>query len=210
MLGLIKLLTALTAVKIASAGNDYSNIIIADRCPNAPDVNWTKSVNTYLRKIPDTIPLPSPTESFIPGIKFGKFKITGLGGLWLYKPYTTYCVGNRTYIETHVFADEPLRLSLEWKTCSGHQGEFGIRVSSQSLRLLFVPASGEQNTVGVSLFTLIPDSLEDPGLFVEGSSYWFRTATSIANAIIMPHLELLWSRFLRVDTPSLISENVKI
>lgn len=208
MIALIKLLIALTAVNIARAGNDYTNIIIADRCPNAPDVDWTKSVNTYLRQIPDVIPLPGPIGSFIPGIKIGTFKLTGLGGLWPYKPYTSYCVGNKTYIEVHVFADEPLRLSLDWKTCSGHQGEFGIRVSSQSLRLFFLPTSGERNNAGVSLFTVLPDSLEDPALFLEGGSQWLRTATSIANVIIMPHLELLWSRFLRVDTPSLIREKL--
>ncbi|XP_077538133.1 uncharacterized protein LOC144150166 [Haemaphysalis longicornis] len=209
MLALIKLLIALTAVKIASARNDYSNLTIADHCPNAPDVDWTKSVNTYLRQIPDTIPLPVPIGTLFPGIKIGTLKVTGLGGLWPYKPYTSYCVENKTYIEVPVFADEPLRISVDWKTCSGHQGEFGIRVSSQSLRLFFFPAFGEQSNAGVALFNVLPDSLEDPALFLEGGSQWLSRATLIANVITMPHLEMLWSKFLRVDTPSLIRENLK-
>lgn len=209
MASLTKLLTLLIAVKIAGAANDYSSIIIADRCPNAPDFDWTRSVNAYLRQIPETFTLPGPATSSIPGIKLGFLKVTGLGALWTYKPYRSFCVDNQTYIETHVFADKPIRLSVDWKTCSGHHGVFGTRVASNSLRLIFVSGSGEDNNVGISLFKLFPESLEDPALFVEGDSQWLRTAASIANLVTMPHLDLMWRKFLGRDVQYYIDANVR-
>lgn len=210
MASLPKLVTLLIAVKIAGAANDYSSIIIADRCPNAPEIDWTKSVNAYLRQLPETLTLPGPARSAIAGIKFGFLKVTGLGALWTYMPYKSFCVDNKTYIEAHVFADKPIRVSVDWKTCSGHHGVFGTRVSSSSLRLIFVSGSGGYNNLGISLFKVFPESLEDPALFVEGDGQWLSTAASIANVVTLPHLELMWRRFLGRDVQYFIEANVRI
>lgn len=184
------------------------SVFVADRCQNVPDFDWAESVNSYLRKIPDTITLPGPAISLIPEIKIGPLKVTGLGDLWSYKPPTSFCAGNTTFVDAHVFAHKPLRFYVDWKTCSGQQGKFGIRVSSNNLRLVFVGL--DENNKGMWLFKLFPESLEDPALLLDGGNEFLRTAASISNIIIMPHIELLWSMFLRRDARYLIRQNVGI
>lgn len=207
MMTLPKLFTLLTAVQIASCSYDYSSIVIADRCQDAPDFDWDTSVNEYLRNITDSITIRGPDISLIPGIKFGPLKVTGLGHLWSYKPHTSFCAGNTTYIEAHVFADKPLRFHFDWKTCSGQRGEAGIRVSSNSLRLIFV--GREDYDMGVWLFKIFPESLEDAALYVDGGSEWLRRPVLIANVIIRPQLELFWSTFLRRDARYYMRQNVE-
>lgn len=203
-------MTLLTALKIASAEHDYSSATVAERCPNTPDVDWAKSANAYLRRIPEAITLPAPPSSLIPGIKLGSLKVTGFGSLRIYKPYTTYCLRNNTYIETDVFADQPLAVTVDWKTCSGNHGKFGIKVYNGDFRVVFASVSGEENKVGVSLVKLLSDTPQDPTLFVEGGSEWLKTATSIANVITLPYLELLWNMVLRRDAHYFIKSNVEI
>ncbi|XP_065286032.1 uncharacterized protein [Dermacentor albipictus] len=200
----------LAMFQFVNAGNDYSNLVTA-RCDKAPDVDWTESINAYLRRIPDTITIPGPTEkTWIMGLKTSSIEVTGLGNLWAYKPPHSFCASNRTVIEAVVFAGDPLGIKVEWKTCTGSRGKLGTKVSPSKLRIYFVAEPTPEDPYRIRLQNIEPDSLDDPQLYLTGAHPAIISFVQALGIVGMPHLQLLWSRFIRVDVMSLIRDDLQI
>ncbi|KAL1484149.1 hypothetical protein MTO96_011720 [Rhipicephalus appendiculatus] len=54
-----------------------------DLAPGTPQVDWTESINAYLRKIPNNLTLPDFLEdNRALGMEIGSAHLTGLGDLW--------------------------------------------------------------------------------------------------------------------------------
>ncbi|XP_037577220.1 uncharacterized protein LOC119459585 [Dermacentor silvarum] len=196
--------------QLGNAANDYSKLVTA-RCDNAPNVDWTDSINALLRRIPETITIPSHTEkTWIAGFKTSSVEVTGLGSLWAYKPPHSFCFGNRTMIEAVVFADDLLAMNTEWKSCTGGSGKLGTRVSTSKMRIFFESDPTPEDPYRVRLQNIKPDSLDDPQLYMTGLSPAITGFVEALGIVGMPHLQLFWSRFLRIDVMYLIRDSLKI
>ncbi|KAL1484150.1 hypothetical protein MTO96_011721 [Rhipicephalus appendiculatus] len=140
------------------------------RCYHTPDIDWSESINSYLRKIPDTIRAGYLDDSWIRAFSLDSPKLTGFGSLWSFKPPYIFCAANRTVIEVVVFAHDPLRISVDWKSCTGSSGTFGSTVTASQLRLYFFVVSNSDGSQRIRLRVIKPDNLEDPKFFVTGTS----------------------------------------
>ncbi|XP_075554070.1 uncharacterized protein LOC142587068 [Dermacentor variabilis] len=199
----------LAMFQLGNAANDYSKLVTA-RCHNAPDVDWTESINAYLRRIPDRIPIPSPAQKpGILGLKFSSVEVTGLGSLWAYKPPHSFCVSNRTLIEAVVFAVNPLGLNAEWKSCAGNRGKLGTKVSPRQLRIYFAAEPTPEDSYRIRLQNIEPNNLHDPQLYVTGTNPTNIHLVEALGIVGMPHLQLMWSRLTRVDALALIEGNLQ-
>uniref|UniRef100_A0A6M2E4S8 Putative conserved secreted protein n=1 Tax=Amblyomma tuberculatum TaxID=48802 RepID=A0A6M2E4S8_9ACAR len=200
-------LLLVAAVGVSSVSSDYTGRIKFD-C--AAGVDYAASIDAYLRRIPNNITLPSVMDTEIMGFKTSPPVLTGLGSLWTYKPYYTFCVDNQTFVEAVVFADEPLTLSIKWKICTGSRGKVGAKVSSSKVRLYFMAAPTVEEPTKVILYNLEPESLDDERLFVEGATSGFRTLVEVVNVVAMPNIERLWSLFLRTSVPRMLRVDLRI
>ncbi|KAL1484147.1 hypothetical protein MTO96_011718 [Rhipicephalus appendiculatus] len=93
MAGLAKALAVLLTLLWSTAeGSPFKRIYWT--LPLAlPEVDWTESINAYLRKIPNNLTLPDFIEdNQVLGVEIGSASLTGLGDLWVYKPYSTACL----------------------------------------------------------------------------------------------------------------------
>lgn len=206
MARLSSLLTILVGLHL-SVADDSGFAVSLGRCSNVPEVDWTESMNGRLRQIPNNLTLPSfvDEESFA-GIDISLPQLSGLGSLWIYKPYHTYCVGKDTFLETTAFAREPLVLSIDWKSCAGSSGHFGIKVSTSQLRLVFKAAPTSDDPKHVELFKVYPDSLEDAQVFLFGAAEPITSIVKFANLMSKPIIEQFWRFFLRLD-PQIITKH---
>ncbi|XP_075556751.1 uncharacterized protein LOC142588819 [Dermacentor variabilis] len=170
------------------------------RCGNAPDVDWTETINSYLRRIPEMISMRSNmSETWIMGLEFSKPELAGLPSLWAYKPAHSFCASNTTFVEAVVFADDPLRITLDWQSCTGTSGKLGTTVSSSQMRLYFTANPTPQDPYRLRLHHIRVDSLEDPRLFMTGVSPAIHNFVTVLEFVGMPHLQLFWNSFLRVN-----------
>ncbi|XP_050036961.2 uncharacterized protein [Dermacentor andersoni] len=192
-------LAMLSMLQLGSTAQDYPMLVTA-RCDNAPDIDWTGTINSYLRRIPETITMRSNMrETWILGFEFSKPELAGLGSLWAYKPAHSFCASNTTFLEAVVFADDPLRITLDWKSCTGVSGKLGTRISSSQMRLYFTAKPTPEGPYRLQLHHIRVDSLEDPRLFATGVSPAVHNFLTVLEIAGMPHLQLFWNRFLRVD-----------
>ncbi|XP_037577221.1 uncharacterized protein LOC119459587 [Dermacentor silvarum] len=198
----------LSMLQLGSAAKD-SLMFVTARCDNAPDIDWTESINSYLRRIPATITMRGYMEDIsITGFEFSTPKLTGLGSLWTYKPPHSYCTKNKTFTEVVVFADEPLHLSMGWKSCTGSSGTLGTTVSTSQMRIYFTAHPTPEGSYRLRLQHIRVDNLEDARLFLTGASPGIKTFVEALGVVGMPHLQLFWSRFLRVDGIMLMSDDL--
>uniref|UniRef100_A0A023G361 Putative secreted protein n=1 Tax=Amblyomma triste TaxID=251400 RepID=A0A023G361_AMBTT len=186
----------LATVSASSAVNDYSRRV---KFPCASDVDYTESINDYLRKMPNNISAPPYPSKEIMGFRISRPTLTGLGSLWAYRPYNTFCVDNQTFIETTVFADEPLTLSVNWKSCTGSRGRLGTKIAAEKLRLYFVSKTTPEEPTRVVLYNIAGESLEEARLFIDDAPSALRGFVDVISVVAMPHIELFWRRFIRVD-----------
>ncbi|XP_070377371.1 uncharacterized protein [Dermacentor albipictus] len=210
-MALLAVSIALLAIfQLGSAGNDYSQLVTA-RCHNAPDVDWTESINAYLRRIPDIITIPGPAKKpGILGLKFSSVEVTGLGSLCAYKPPHSFCVSNRTMIEAEVLAVDSFGLNVEWKSCTGSSGKLGTKVSPSRLRIYFVAEPTAEDPYRIRLQNIEPDNLYDAQLYVTGTNPTIMSFVEALKIVFMPHLQLMWSRLIRVDAVALIGGDLHI
>lgn len=200
----------LAMFQLGYAANDHSKLVTV-RCQNAPDVDWTESINAYLRRIPDRITIPGPAQKRgILGLKFSSVEVTGLGSLWAYKPPHSFCVSNRTLIEAVVFAVDSFALNVEWKSCTGGSGKLGTKVSPSQLRIYFVAEPTDEDPYRIRLQNIEPDNLHDAQLYVTGTNPTIITFLEALGIVGMPHLQLMWSRLIRVDAMALIGGDLHI
>ncbi|XP_049276272.1 uncharacterized protein LOC119375569 isoform X2 [Rhipicephalus sanguineus] len=193
--------------QLGSTANDFHKVMAA-RCYHTPDIDWSENINAYLRKIPENISAGDLGESWFMTFSLENPKLAGFGNMWVYKPPYIFCVGNRTVIEAVVFAEDPLRINVDWKSCTGSSGTFGSTVSASQLRLYFLVVSYSDGSHQIRLRNIKPDNLEDPKLFVTGTSRGMSAFVEAIGVVGMPHLELGWNRYLRDDVPSLIDEKM--
>uniref|UniRef100_A0A023FDV8 Putative secreted protein n=1 Tax=Amblyomma cajennense TaxID=34607 RepID=A0A023FDV8_AMBCJ len=184
-----------------------SQKLVTPRCSGTPNVDWSESVHAFLRKIPSTITAPSGAEkNLIMGFRISAPEVTGLDSLWTFKPLYSFCVSNETLIEAVVFVEKPLTISANWKSCTGSRGKLGTKVSSSKLRLYFKAEPTPEEPEKITLLNIEPDSLDDAELFLEGASRGWRIFVDAVSFVLMPHLELFWSRLLRVDAVAFLRE----
>uniref|UniRef100_A0A023G1Q5 Putative secreted protein n=1 Tax=Amblyomma triste TaxID=251400 RepID=A0A023G1Q5_AMBTT len=205
------LILALFVASTASIAAESIPRVVPGRCYGTPDIDFTESINAYLRRIPDNVTIPISLEkTSILGVKISSGSVTGLASLWAYKQHYTFCAGNSTLMEATVFAVEPLTFSINWKTCTGQRGKLGTKVSSSKLRLYFMPKPTPADPTKVIMYNIAPESLEAPSVFVEGMPSELRQLVDILSAVAMPHMELFWRRLFGVDIMSLLRDDLKI
>ncbi|KAK8761147.1 hypothetical protein V5799_027585, partial [Amblyomma americanum] len=197
----------LATVGVSAAAHDYSGKVKFD-C--TPGVDYTASINAYLRRVPNNITVQPIKDTHIMGFKFSPLVLTGMGSLWAYRPYYTFCVDNQTFMETVVFGDDPLTLSVNWKSCTGSRGKLGARVSSSNLRLYFMATPTAEDPTRVILYNIGPDSLDDAHLFLEGAPSGWRGFMDAISVVTMPHIEIFWRRFLRIEVPHILKVDVGV
>ncbi|XP_077521594.1 uncharacterized protein LOC144132806 [Amblyomma americanum] len=181
------------------------------RCSGAPDIDFTESINAYLRAIPDNITVPvNPEKIGVIGFDILSTETTGFSNLWAYKQYHTFCVRNRTLIETVVFADDHLTFSINWKSCTGRRGKLGTKVASGKLRLYFFAAPTPEDPTKVVMYNIEPVSVDEPRLFLEGAPIALRKLVDVIGVVAMPHVELFWRRFNGAILMSLLSDDDKV
>uniref|UniRef100_A0A224YCV0 Metastriate one of each protein family n=1 Tax=Rhipicephalus zambeziensis TaxID=60191 RepID=A0A224YCV0_9ACAR len=203
---LSSLLTVLVGLHFSVADNSGFAVSLGP-CSNVPEVDWTESIKDRLRQIPNNLTLPSfVVEESFAGIDIGLPQLSGLGSLWAYKPYHTYCVEKDTFLETTAFASEPLVISIDWKSCAGSSGHFGVKVSTSQLRLVFKAAPTSDDPDHVELFKMYPDSLEDAQVFLFGAAEPIISFVKFANILSKTIIEQFWSYFLRLD-PQIITKH---
>uniref|UniRef100_A0A131YNW2 Metastriate one of each protein family n=1 Tax=Rhipicephalus appendiculatus TaxID=34631 RepID=A0A131YNW2_RHIAP len=203
-MGVLAVALALFAThQLGSAESVFSKVTAA-RCYHTPDVDWSESVNAYLRKIPETMRMGYLDDSWLSGFSLDNPKLAGLGSMWSFKPPYVFCATNLTIIEAAVFAEDPLRISVDWKSCAGSNGTLGSTVSASRLRLYFSVVSTTEGSHEIRLRAIKPDNLENPKLFVTGTSHGMSAFVKAISVVGMPHLELAWNSYLRDDVPSLI------
>ncbi|KAH6925722.1 hypothetical protein HPB50_008975 [Hyalomma asiaticum] len=205
MAAIIMTLALMTMFQLGYASNKGPNIVAA-RCDSTPDIDLTETVNAYLRRIPDTIPIAgAKAKTWIMGFKTSAPEVTGLGSLWAYKPPYVFCSDNRTFVEVEAFIAEPLRIQADWKSCTGSRGKLGTTVSNARLLLYFAFGPTHDGTHGVQLYNISPESLEDARVFVEGIDRSLNSVMEGLNIVFMPHLHLFWNRFIRVGAHHIIT-----
>lgn len=203
-------LTLFAALTVGLAAGDQIRIA-PGRCSGAPDIDFTESINAYLRRIPNNITMPlDPEKNWVVGFKFSAPAVTGLGSLLTYKPYHIFCVGNNTMMEVVAFGNDPLTLSVNWKSCTGHRGKFGTKVKSSKLRLYFASEPTPADPTKIVAYKIDSDILDEPGLFIEGVRGGPRVLVDVLSFVTMPHLEHFWRRFLGIDVMSLLTRQVEI
>nr|XP_037290816.1 uncharacterized protein LOC119186217 [Rhipicephalus microplus] len=202
---------ALLAVfQLGTASNNDYNLVTA-RCDNSPEIDWTATINAYLRRIPQSIPISGSKEkAWIMGFKTSTPEVTGLGSLWAYKPPYTFCVANRTLIEVEAFADDPLRINAEWNSCTGGTGKLGTTISAARLRLYFVVDPTPEEPHRIQLYNVSPERIDDAQLYVTGANPGLTEFLEGLGVFFMPHLQLFWSRFIRVDAVAILRDDLKI
>ncbi|XP_077523994.1 uncharacterized protein LOC144135119 [Amblyomma americanum] len=193
-------LTVLVALHISSA-DKHPLTVSTGPCPGVPNVDWTESINAFLRRIPNNITLPSifETTEIVGGFEEGHHSLSGLGGLWPYKHYHSYCINKETFIEIVAFAHEPLAAEMEWKSCTGSTGHIGMKVSSSKLRLVFKALPTSEDPTHVELFKIYGDALEDPWLYVTGAPEGLTSLINVVGYLLKPQIKEFWSHLLRMD-----------
>uniref|UniRef100_A0A131YPX6 Metastriate one of each protein family n=1 Tax=Rhipicephalus appendiculatus TaxID=34631 RepID=A0A131YPX6_RHIAP len=210
MVALAVTFAVLAVFQLGSASNnDYS--LVSARCDNTPEIDWTGTINAYLRRIPQSIPISGSKEkTWIMGFKTSTPEVTGLGSMWAYKPPYSFCVANRTLIEVEAFADDPLRINVEWKSCTGSTGKLGTTISTTRLRLYFTVDPTPEEPHRIQLHNIAPESIDDARLYVSGTNPGLTEFLEGLGVFFLPHLQLFWSRFIRVDAVGILREDLKI
>ncbi|KAK8761146.1 hypothetical protein V5799_027588 [Amblyomma americanum] len=158
--------------------------------------------------MPNNVTLPSPfVEDTVTGVRIGQGFLTGLGTLWTYKPYYTYCTGNDSFIEVSAFAHEPLVAEMKWKTCSGASGQLGIKATAKQLRLIFKVLPTTEDATRVELSKIHADVLEDAELYLTGAPKGLTTTVSFVSFLMKYHVENLWRMLFRLDGRYLASSH---
>ncbi|XP_075722763.1 uncharacterized protein LOC142765526 isoform X2 [Rhipicephalus microplus] len=204
---LVIALAMFATYSFGSAENVFSKVT-AGPCYHTPDNDWTDSVSTFLRKIPETMRMGYLDDSWLSTLSLENPQLAGLGSMWNYKPPYVFCANNNTFIEVIVFAEEPLRISVDWRSCTSSNGTLGSTVSATNLRLLFSVQPTTNGPVQIRLHTVKPDTLEDPTLFVTGASDGMSKFVRAISNLGMPYLELGWKSYLRDNMQSLIDRHV--
>ncbi|XP_077523992.1 uncharacterized protein LOC144135118 [Amblyomma americanum] len=204
---LATLLTVLAALHVSS-GDEHPFKVSTGPCLEVPSVDWTESINAYLRRIPNNVTLPGIlATSQGEFLDFGRCFIFGLGNLWPYKHYHSYCINKETFIEVIAFAREPLAAEMEWRSCSGSTGLIGTKVSSSKLRLIFRALTTSDNPTRVELFKIYGDSLENPWVYVTGAPTPLMPMISVVNTLLKPHIREIWGLILGADAQALIRDH---
>lgn len=199
-------LVTLLALVVIGTATDYSHFTISGKCRDAPDVDWTTSINAYLRRIPRKITYATLVGHYpIPGIELGEVNVRGLRGFSPYKPYTTFCIANNTFLEVFVFADSP-GISVEWMACSGQYGNLGAFVSGSTLRLLFMATPSEEEPRKLQLRKVYPQTAGDAKVYITGGSKVFQTLADVVTVMARPYIQILWNHFLLEEAALLIEE----
>uniref|UniRef100_A0A6G5A736 Putative conserved secreted protein n=1 Tax=Rhipicephalus microplus TaxID=6941 RepID=A0A6G5A736_RHIMP len=206
MRALVIALAMFATYNLGSAENVFSKVT-AGPCYHTPDNDWTNSANTFLRKIPETMRMGYLDDSWLSMFSLENPQLAGLGSLWYYKPPYVFCANNNTFIEVTVFAEDPLRISVDWRSCTSSNGTLGSTVSATNLRLLFSVQPTTNGPVQIRLHTVKPDNLEDPTLFVTGASDGMSKFVRAISNVGMPYLELGWKSYLRDNMKSLIDRH---
>ncbi|KAL1482518.1 hypothetical protein MTO96_014177 [Rhipicephalus appendiculatus] len=193
-------LALLSVYQLGSAANDSPKVITAP-CVHTPDIDWSESINSYLRNIPDTVRVGYLDDSWSSAFSLENPQLSRFGGLWLYKPPYVFCAVNDTIVEAVVLGHEPLQISVDWKSCAGSSGTFGSAVTASQLRLYFSVMRNSDGSPRLVLRNIKTDNLEDPKLFVTGTGRGMRALVEAIGVVAMPHLQLAWESFLRDDVP---------
>uniref|UniRef100_A0A034WU10 Putative conserved secreted protein n=1 Tax=Rhipicephalus microplus TaxID=6941 RepID=A0A034WU10_RHIMP len=130
MRALVIALAMFATYNLGSAENVFSKVT-AGPCYHTPDNDWTNSANTFLRKIPETMRMGYLDDSWLSMFSLENPQLAGLGSLWYYKPPYVFCANNNTFIEVTVFAEDPLRISVDWRSCTSSNGTLGSTVSGK-------------------------------------------------------------------------------
>ncbi|KAL3194053.1 hypothetical protein MRX96_001960 [Rhipicephalus microplus] len=160
---------------------DMGALVTAGPCYHTPDNDWTDSVNAFLRKIPETMRMGYLDDSWLSTLSLENPQLAGLGKLV-----------------------DPLRITVDWRSCTSSNGTLGSTVSATNLRLLFSVQPTTSGPVQIRLHTVKPDNLEDPTLFVTGASDRTSKFVRAISNLAMPYLELGWKSYLRDNMKSLI------
>ncbi|XP_077521592.1 uncharacterized protein LOC144132805 [Amblyomma americanum] len=204
MAGLATLLAILFALRISSA-DEHPLTVSTGPCSDVANVDWTESINAYLRRIPNNITLPSifASNEIGGGFEVGRSTLYGLGNLRPYKHYHSYCINKETVIEVIAFVYGNLAAQMEWKSCTGSTGHIGTEVSSSKLTLVFKPVPTADDPTRVALFRIYGDRLESPRLYVTGVPEGLTTMIRVVSDLFMPHIKEFWRVLLRLSTPYL-------
>uniref|UniRef100_A0A023G423 Putative secreted protein n=1 Tax=Amblyomma triste TaxID=251400 RepID=A0A023G423_AMBTT len=205
MVGIATLLSFLVALRLSRADTQPLTVLTKP-CPGVPDVDWTESINAYLRRIPNNVTLPDifASNEIAGGLEVGRNTLSGLGNLWPYKHYHSYCAGNKTFIEVIAFAHDPLAAEMEWKTCGGAYGHIGMKVSSSKLRLVFIALPSADDPTHVELFKIYGDSLEEPWVYVTGAPKGVTTMIRVIGFLLKAHIKEFWAQLLSMDAQFII------
>ncbi|KAH7940958.1 hypothetical protein HPB49_008365 [Dermacentor silvarum] len=81
-------------------------------------------------------------------------------------------------------------------------------VSTSQMRIYFTAHPTPEGSYRLRLQHIRVDNLEDARLFLTGASPGIKTFVEALGVVGMPHLQLFWSRFLRVDGIMLMSDDL--
>uniref|UniRef100_A0A131YMZ1 Metastriate one of each protein family n=1 Tax=Rhipicephalus appendiculatus TaxID=34631 RepID=A0A131YMZ1_RHIAP len=206
MAGLARALAVLLTLHWSTAEETPFSVSIGP-CPGTPQVDWTESINAYLRKIPNNLTLPDFLEdNRALGMEIGSAHLMGLGDLWAYKPYSAACFHpDTTHIEATAFARVPLVATISWKGCTGGSGEMGIKVSSSQLRIVFKATPTSEDPAHLELSRIYPVTLEDAQMFITGAPGVPTRLVNYSSVIFKHQIEKLWSMILRMDPRFLLA-----
>ncbi|XP_077496323.1 uncharacterized protein LOC144107185 [Amblyomma americanum] len=191
---LLSLLAAFGVLQVTCVNGSSGYAVSRGPCAKDEHVDWTQSIESQIRKIPNNITLPRFFDiDTILDAKISAPTLTGLGSMRVNLQYRAACVDGSTYLFADVVNEDPLVVSMDWTMCSGPSGTLGTKVSSLKLRLGFKahPTSGDPTRIKMA--KMFPRDLQDVDIFVSGASDGVTSAVKGANVLLNPYARKLWN-----------------
>ncbi|XP_075553954.1 uncharacterized protein LOC142586971 [Dermacentor variabilis] len=132
-------------------------------------------------------------EPYVAGLQVGEFTMKGLNKLRRYGPLFPYCINGSRMLQVDFVNDGDIALSLPWKVCSGHAGNFSLRATFSRFTAQFRIL--ESSGVGVKLELLgriVPVATEGLRGIVDGAGSEVRFASQVLSAAFPSVVNEFW------------------
>lgn len=144
------------------------------------------TVSRILAKMPpSTKPAHNKFSAVFPGFELGELIVSGLPHLEQYGPVHPFCVNGSRLLQVDLIHRRDVTMSMEWRSCSGMQGNVTLRAELSRFTVLFrLSDSGVGNGTALSFVAPVaPVTLEGAQVGVEGANRAMKIVTGVLSNV---------------------------
>nr|XP_054928070.1 uncharacterized protein LOC129385464 [Dermacentor andersoni] len=132
-------------------------------------------------------------QPYAPGLEIAGFTLKNLNKLRLYGPLFPYCINGTRMLQVDFVNDGDIVLSLPWKVCSGHAGNFSLSASFSRFTAQFRILESSGDGVKLELLgRIVPVTTEGLRGVVGGAGSEVRLAFQILSAVFPSVVNEVW------------------